>query len=102
MTLREIEDFLDARENRREPMPRLVLARRDGEAIVIGDDIRITVDGTRAGAARLVIEAPREVRMMREELLARVTLPDVPEPAELVEVCDPWSHWQDESLGEAG
>ena len=49
----------------------LVLSRRFGEVICIGKDIRITVVDIRGDKVRLGIEAPREVRVMREEIEGR-------------------------------
>lgn len=49
-------------------MPALVLARRPGETIDIGDDIQVTLLSIRGGVARLRIEAPREVTVNRREV----------------------------------
>lgn len=46
----------------------LVLSRKLGEKIFIGDDISIQVVDIQAGKIRLGIEAPREVKIIREEL----------------------------------
>jgi carbon storage regulator len=46
----------------------LVLTRRAGESVVIGDDIVITVLQTRGDVIRLGIEAPRDVQVHREEV----------------------------------
>jgi carbon storage regulator len=48
----------------------LVLSRKLNESIVVGDHIRITVVGIRGNHVRLGIEAPGDVSIMREELLA--------------------------------
>ena len=48
----------------------LVLSRKLGEKICIGDNIRITVVDVERGKIRLGIEAPREIPIFREELLA--------------------------------
>ncbi len=48
----------------------LVLSRTKGERIIIGDNITITVLETRGDRVRLGIEAPREIPVHREELLA--------------------------------
>lgn len=52
-----------------EPKTRIVLTRTEGEKILI-DDGRIIVKVSRArrGQAKIVIDAPRSVRIMREEL----------------------------------
>ena len=47
----------------------LVLARRKGEAIYIGNDIYVTINDLDAHRVRLGIEAPGHVQIMREELL---------------------------------
>lgn len=46
----------------------LVLSRRPGEAIRIGDDIVIKVVAAGSGQVRIGIEAPRHVRVLREEV----------------------------------
>jgi carbon storage regulator len=47
----------------------LVLARRPGESITIGDDIVVTVVSVAGGQVKLGITAPQHVRVMREEIL---------------------------------
>jgi carbon storage regulator len=57
----------------------LVLARRVGEEIVIGGDIRVTVLEVRGNQVRLGIVAPQDVRVLREELTHRPSqLADAP------------------------
>lgn len=46
----------------------LVLTRRIGEAIIIGDDVRVIVLESRSGQVKLGIEAPRSLGVVREEL----------------------------------
>jgi carbon storage regulator len=46
----------------------LVLSRKVGEKIVIGDNITITIQRVAGGRVSLAIEAPREVRILRGEL----------------------------------
>jgi len=48
----------------------LVIKRKDGERVYIGDDIVITVTRGSAGWLRLGIEAPPNVHIAREELLS--------------------------------
>lgn len=48
----------------------LVLSRKPGEKIVIGDSIVITVVKTEGGHVRLGIEAPDDVAILRQELLS--------------------------------
>lgn len=47
----------------------LVLGRLKGQAIVIGNDIRITVEDIRGDKVRIGIDAPKSIPVMREELL---------------------------------
>lgn len=55
----------------------LVLTRRDGETIMIGDDIEITVVECHRDAVRIGIDAPRTTKIRRGELLdpARIREP---------------------------
>jgi carbon storage regulator len=46
----------------------LVLSRKDGEAICIGEDIEITVCDIGKGRVRLGIRCPESVRILRAEL----------------------------------
>jgi carbon storage regulator len=50
----------------------LVLSRRVGEAIVVGDDVTVTVLEVRGDIVRIGIDAPRSVAVHRAELLAEV------------------------------
>lgn len=47
----------------------LVLSRRENESIVIGDGITVKVVEIRGNQVRLAIEAPKEVRVLRTELV---------------------------------
>jgi len=51
----------------------LVLSRRLGESVVIGDNVVVTVLEIRGDVVRLGVDAPREVQVRRQELLAEVT-----------------------------
>jgi carbon storage regulator len=46
----------------------LILTRRVGESIVVGDDIVVTVFEVRGESVRIGIEAPRSVKVHREEV----------------------------------
>jgi carbon storage regulator len=46
----------------------LILSRRPGESLTIGDEITITVVGVSGHQIRLGIVAPRDVRVLREEI----------------------------------
>jgi carbon storage regulator len=50
----------------------LVLSRRVGESIVIGDDVVVTVLEVRGDVVRVGVDAPRSVQVRRQELLAEL------------------------------
>jgi carbon storage regulator len=50
----------------------LVLARKVGQSIVIGDNIQLTVIEVRGEQVRIGIEAPRAISVHRKELLEQV------------------------------
>lgn len=53
----------------------LVLSRKINETIVIGGNIRVTMTAIRNRQVRLAIEAPPEIHIFREELLAESRSP---------------------------
>lgn len=50
----------------------LVLSRRVGESVVIGDDVVVTVLEVRGDVIRVGVDAPRHVQVRRQELLAEL------------------------------
>jgi carbon storage regulator len=52
--------------------PMLILTRRVGETLMIGNDVAVTVLGVKGNQIRLGIEAPKDVPVHREEVYARV------------------------------
>jgi carbon storage regulator len=50
----------------------LVVSRKPGERILIGDKIAVTVVKVAGGAVRLGVEAPAELPVMREELALEI------------------------------
>ncbi len=50
----------------------LVLARRPGESIMVGQDIVVTVIEIKGGHVRIGIDAPRDVQVHREEIYEQV------------------------------
>ena len=58
----------------------LILTRRVGESLLIGDDVTITVLGVKGNQVRIGVNAPRNVAVHREEVLNRPA-PDKPAQA---------------------
>ena len=50
----------------------LVLSRKRGERIMIGNNIELTIMGVHGGTVRLGLDAPKEVAIHREEVFRRV------------------------------
>ncbi|MEZ5534719.1 MAG: carbon storage regulator CsrA [Thiolinea sp.] len=50
----------------------LILTRRVGETLMIGDDVSVTVLGVKGNQVRLGINAPRDVAVHREEIYERI------------------------------
>ncbi len=50
----------------------LVLTRKLGEGIIIGDDIKITIVELKGGGVRIGIDAPREMKVHRQEVFDRI------------------------------
>ena len=50
----------------------LILTRRVGETLMIGDDVSITVLGVKGNQVRIGINAPKDVPVHREEIYQRI------------------------------
>ncbi len=59
----------------------LILTRRVGETLMIGDDVTVTVLGVKGNQVRIGVDAPKDVAVHREEIYERIANDQVPSQA---------------------
>jgi carbon storage regulator len=61
----------------------LILTRRVGESLMVGDDVTITVLGVKGNQVRIGVNAPKDVGVHREEIYQRIQREKLSKLAEL-------------------
>jgi carbon storage regulator len=56
----------------------LILTRRVGETVMIGDSVTVTVLGVKGNQVRIGVDAPRDVAVHREEIFDRIRREEEP------------------------
>ena len=63
----------------------LILTRRVGETLMVGDEVTVTVLGVKGNQVRIGVNAPKEVAVHREEIYERIKKEEAAEGVEVAE-----------------
>ncbi len=65
----------------------LILTRRVGETLMVGEDITVTVLGVKGNQVRIGINAPRDIAVHREEIFNKIQQNDIEESTDVSGNC---------------